>query len=127
MDDGYVQIPEAELSELRIHHLDSAVDMSIAVAETLAQAGPDTVTGYTEWVGAWRGAGVSMGWDWGYIHGEVMLINLPEMRTNIQLVAFDGTARSPLFCRLRLAQQLESLGWQDVVARKVSLAPGLDS
>ena len=120
MHDGYVRIPETELQDLRIQHLTSAVDMSIAIAETLAEASPHVITGYTEWTGDWYAAAVSLGWDWGLIHGEVLVINLPEMRTNIQLVSDDGLARSPLFCRLRLAQWLETVPWQDVIRRDCS-------
>jgi hypothetical protein len=120
MLDGYVRIPETELQDLRIQHLTSAVDMSIAIAETLAEASPHVITGYTEWTGEWYAAAVSLALDWGLIHGEVLLINLPEMRTNIQLVSQDGQARSPLLCRLRLAQYLETVAWQDVIRRDCS-------
>lgn len=109
----YVQIPELELSKLRIEHLTSAIDMSIGLPERLAHLSAETVSGYTEWVGCWRGADVSIGWDWGVVRGEVILLNAGEIRTNIQLFAADGVPMSALLTRAYLGRWLETVPWRE--------------
>jgi hypothetical protein len=92
----------------------SQLDSSIAVPERLLGVAPEVITGYTEWVGTWGGAQVSLGWDWGSFRGEIVLLSPAEIRTNIQLVAADGSAKSPMLCRMHLARWLEeSLPWRE--------------
>jgi hypothetical protein len=112
---GYVRIAEADLPTLRIQHLTTAIDMSIALPDALAGASGAVTTGYTEWTGAWHDATVSLGWDWGFHRNTVLMLHPTEVRTNIQLIAADGLPRSPVLCRIRLAQWLDSVPWREVV------------
>jgi hypothetical protein len=109
----YVPIPKSDLAQLRIHHVRSAIDMSIAVPEELAAACGRVLSGYTEWVGEWQGAQVSIGWDWGCVQGQIVFLNPTEIRTNIQLLAADGSVQSALLTRMQLHEWLESLPWRD--------------
>jgi hypothetical protein len=113
----YVKIPESELSQLRIHHSRSAIDMSIALPEQLAAASDRVLSGYTEWVGEWQGAQVSIGWDWGCLQGQILFLNRTEIRTNVQLLAADGSAQSAMLTRVQLHEWLESLSWRDGAVR----------
>jgi len=124
MADAYVRIPEAELPQLRVEHLTSAVDPSIAVPQDTAGESAEVITGYTEWQGTWRGSGVTVGWDWALLRGRVRLLNAAEIRTNIQVVSRDGTARSPDASRGRLALWIETLPWQAVAAREAARGKG---
>jgi hypothetical protein len=112
---GYVRIAETELPALRIQHLTTAIDMSIALPQELTAAQNDVLSGYTEWAGTWRSAAVSVGWDWGFYRKQVLLLNPAEVRTNIQLIAGDGLPRSPQLNRLHVAQWLDTLPWRDEV------------
>jgi len=116
---GYVRIKEAELSRLCIQHLASAVDPSIAVPETMGECPAALVTGYTEWVGSWRGAQVSLGWDWAFVREGIVLLSPTEIRTNIQLIAQDGLARPPILARMHLARWLDSVPWREAAVREL--------
>ncbi len=113
MPDGRVRVAEADLPRLRIRHLTSQVDSSIAVPDHLLGLAAEVITGYTEWVGTWGGAQVSLGWDWASCRGEILLLSPAEIRTNIQLVAPDGSVMLPRLCRVRLARWLESIPWRE--------------
>lgn len=117
--DGYVRIPESELSGLRLQHLASAVDLSIAVPQGLARPSPGIITGYTEWEGTWRGAGVSLGWDWAFVRGAIRLLDAAEIRTNIRLTAEDGSPRSPGVSREHLALWIDTLPWRAAASREI--------
>ena len=108
---GCVRIPELGLAELRIEHLSSAIDMSIGLPAQLAHLSADIVTGYTEWTGRWCGVAVSIGWDWAVVRGEVILLNAAEIRTNIRLIAADGSTRSSHVERGYIARWLKTLPW----------------
>lgn len=116
---GYIRIAERELCQLRIHHLASAVDSSIAVPEAMGDVPAGTVTGFTEWVGTWRESRVSLGWDWAYIRNEILLLNPSEIRTNIQLIAQDGVAKPPILARMRLAHWLDTMPWRPAAIREL--------
>lgn len=122
--DGHVRIAEADLPGLRIRHLTSEVDPSIAVPERLLGFAPEVITGYTEWVGTFGGAQVSLGWDWGSFRGDIFLLSPAEIRTNIQLVAEDGSAESPMLCRMHLARWLESVPWRETAVVDLVQARG---
>ncbi|MGH8148852.1 MAG: DUF4902 domain-containing protein [Steroidobacteraceae bacterium] len=117
--DGYVRISETELSGLRLQHLASAVDLSIAMPEGLAEPSAEVITGYTEWEGTWMGAGVSLGWDWGLIQGAIRLLDPAEIRTNIRLTGEDGSPRSAGMSREHLALWIETLPWREVASREL--------
>lgn len=118
--DGYVRISEAELPELRVEHLASAVDPSIAVPADMAGQSAEVITGYTEWEGTWRGAGVTLGWDWALYRGRIRLLNAAEIRTNIQVVSRAGSQRPPDTSRGRLALWIEVLPWRAAAAREIA-------
>jgi Domain of unknown function (DUF4902) len=113
----YVQIPAAQLQQLRIHHLTSAIDPSIALPDNLTHGGDEVISGYTEWVGTWNGARISLGWDWACVRGEIIPLDPSEIRTNIRLLAADGTAHSPILTRMYLSAWLETLPWRDEAIR----------
>jgi hypothetical protein len=110
-DDGYVRIPRAGLRSIAMHHVSSAVDLSIAIPEHLAATEPaDMLTGYTEWAGYWEGQTVSLGWDWGLARAGLVLLSADEIRTNIMPV---GEASTPTQVdRAALAEWIEVLPWR---------------
>jgi Domain of unknown function (DUF4902) len=118
--DAYVRIRETELRELRVEHLASAVDPSIAVPREMAAQSAEVITGYTEWEGTWRGTGVTLGWDWALLRGRVRLLSVAEIRTNIQVVSRDGTVRSPDASRGLLARWIETLPWRAVATHEAA-------
>jgi Domain of unknown function (DUF4902) len=117
--DGYVRISESQLPELRVEHLASAVDPTVAVPREMSGRA-EVITGYTEWEGTWRGTCVTLGWDWALCGGRMRLVNAAEIRTNIQLVARDGSARPPGASRDHLALWIETLPWRAAAAREVA-------
>jgi hypothetical protein len=121
---GCVPVTARELPQLRISHLDSEFDESILVADDLASAADEMTTGYTEWTGIWRGAEVTIGWDWGLLCGQMRLLNPREIRTNIQVLADDGTPESPVVTRIYLHRWLETVPWAAAVARCVAEKQG---
>jgi hypothetical protein len=114
---GYVRIPEAALPNLQLEHMTSAIDVSIALPEQFDDAADSMISGYTEWVGNWTGAGVTIGWDWGFFNAQVVLLNVAEIRSNIQLLDPNGMPQSSGICRTFLASYLERLPWRDGAIR----------
>lgn len=115
---GYVGVSEAELSELNLEHLASALDSSIAVPGALGAECEQVLTGYTEWAGSFRNAVVTLGWDWVLCRGSLRVLDVAEIRTNIRLLAEDGSARAPATSRRRLALWIDTLPWR-ATAREV--------
>jgi hypothetical protein len=112
--DGYVRIPTSALPKVKLRHFVSEKDLSIAVPEgTVAPAG--TITGFTEWVGSRQELTISVGWDWGVVHGVVVLLRPNEIRTNIQLIGEDGRPEPPAIAKIRLLDWIESLPWRGVI------------
>jgi hypothetical protein len=105
-----------ELPRLRIEHLCSAIDQSIALPEGLETALTNAISGYTEWVGTWHGEQVSIGWDWAFFDGSIIFLHPIEIRTNLLLIAPDGLAESPILTRVHLHEWLESLPWREGAA-----------
>jgi Domain of unknown function (DUF4902) len=118
--EGYVQILEPELARLRVHHLTSAVDMSIGMPAHLADESAQTVCGYTEWVGCWHRAEASLGWDWGLVRGDIVLLNAAEIRTNIHVISAEGVPLSQEDSRARLAEWLDTFDWRQVAFRTLA-------
>jgi len=118
-ESGYVQIPERELSQLRIEHLTSAIDMSIGLPDRLAHAAREVISGYTEWIGKWHDREVSIGWDWGFHQGELFVLSAAEIRTNVQLTAPDRSPLPPLLARGYLARWLETVPWREGAIREL--------
>lgn len=114
---GYVRIPEYALPTLPLEHVTSAIDMSIALPEHLADVPTEVISGYTEWIGNWTGTDITIGWDWGFLNAEVVLLNAAEIRSNIQLLNPTGIPQSNGRCRLSLARRLETLPWRDGAIR----------
>jgi hypothetical protein len=110
--DGYVRIPTSALPEVRLHHLISEKDLSIAVRAD-EHAGP-SITGYTEWAGTFEGTTLSVGWDWGVIQRVIVLLNPNEIRTNIQLVGPDSRPVPPPRARIHFMDWIETLPWRQV-------------
>jgi hypothetical protein len=110
--DGYVRIPTSALAEVRLHHLTSEKDFTIAVRDD-EHAGP-SITGFTEWAGAWQGTTLSVGWDWGVIQRVIVLLNPNEIRTNIQLVGADNRPVPAARARIHFMDWIETLPWRKV-------------
>ncbi len=117
--DRYVRIPEAELTTIRLEHLTSAIDMSISLPEEISRVSTETVSGYTEWVAAWRGDQISVGWDWAFFREQLILIHPQEIRSNVRLISASGLAMSPAQTCVRLASWLETLPWGEGPIREL--------
>jgi Domain of unknown function (DUF4902) len=109
--DRYVRIQASALSEVKLRHLVTEKDNTIAVPANMA-AGAAT-TGFTEWVGTWRTATVSVGWDWGVVGGLVVLLSQKEIRTNIQLLSPDQSPMPAPLAQIHLFHWIESLPWRE--------------
>jgi hypothetical protein len=110
---GYVLLPTSALASLRLWHLLSELDSSIAFQND-ARA-PVNVTGYTEWVGSWCHRRLSLGWDWGVVQGLVVVLNPMEIRTNIRLLSADARVEEPEIARIHLLDWIESAPWRPVI------------
>ncbi len=113
--EGYVAISRADLPQLRLEHLTSEVDPTIAVPDRLAQFSAELVSGFSEWIGDWRGDQVTIGWDWGAYRGEIVVLYPAEVRTNIRLIGADGAPDTAVLTRLRLAEWLETIAWREPI------------
>jgi hypothetical protein len=112
--DRFVRIARLDLRSLRIDHVTSALDPSILVEASLVPgSSADVVTGYTEWAGSWRGAEVTIGWDWGATNKVVFILNPAEIRTNLLVILDDGTPAPPMLTRTHLFEWLETLPWRE--------------
>jgi hypothetical protein len=72
-----------------------------------------TITGHTEWIGAWHGEPISIGWDWAVVGGVVIVLNPNEMRTNIRLVTDTGGDEPLSLTKIRLLHWIESIPWRE--------------
>lgn len=109
--DGYARIPLSALSSVRLRHLVSEVDSTIAVSER-ESGGAIPTTGITEWIGSWRDITISVGWDWTVLADKIVLLHPSEIRTNIQLVGENGCPERLSIARLHLLFWIESHPWQ---------------
>lgn len=109
---AYALISRADLPQLELEHLCSEVDETIGLPERFAALSAELISGFTEWVATWRGKQVSVGWDWVAVHGDIQMLQPTEIRTNIRLIAEDGSPESALLTRLHLAEWLETVPWR---------------
>ena len=110
--DRYVRISRSALQQIRLYHLWSGLDQLIATPTLATHKVP---TGYTEWASKWFGTVVSVGWDWAVIHGAIVLINPMEIRTNIKILAPDGTGESAMRTRMYLQEWIEKMNWRAAI------------
>jgi hypothetical protein len=123
--DGYVRISLSALHSANLHHLESAIDASIAVPQGLVQSSPgDVITGLTEWAGSYGTLNLSVGWDWGLVRNLLVVLNPAEIRTNIRLINEQGYDESPLFTRIQILQRIELLPWREEDAIQKILGRG---
>lgn len=114
--DGWACVPRSELPLISLFHLASDIDMSIALPHGAASdAAADVITGFTEWAGEWRDTQISVGWDWGVIAGQIIVLHPAEMRTNV-LIMDDGTFASAMLTRVHLLSWIETLPWRAPIA-----------
>jgi hypothetical protein len=122
--DGYVRITLAQLHSMELHHLESALDASIALPGGIVESSPgDIVTGFSEWVGSYGTLNLSIAWDWGLVRNALVILNPAEIRTNIRLINEQGYDESALFTRMQLLQRIELLPWREDAMQKI-LAEG---
>jgi len=113
--DGYVRLPTLALPSVKLRHLVSERDSTIAVT---AGTQPE-ITGYTEWVGVWRDSSVTVGWDWGVVQGVIVVIDPAEIRTNILLVNEGQRAEPRDLARIYLLQWIESMPWRETAIQEL--------
>jgi Domain of unknown function (DUF4902) len=111
----YVQIPTSALPAVKLRHLVSERDASIAVLS----GAPATVTGITEWVGSWFDESLTVGWDWGVVEGIIVLLNPSEIRTNIQLISPDRRPEPPTLAQIHLFHWIESIPWRELAVNEL--------
>lgn len=117
--DSRERVPRSGLPLIQVFHLASEIDMSIALPLGVTDATADVVTGFTEWVGRWRDAQISVGWDWGVMAGEIIVLHPAEIRTNVQLVMEDGSYASAMLTRVHLLSWIETLPWSTPIFQLV--------
>jgi hypothetical protein len=110
-----VRIPMSALPAIRLHHVASVIDPSLAVPEGVDHVPvANTLAGYTEWEGAWRGNALYASWDWSVVLGALVLISPHKVLTNIKLAEYDSE-ESSLLNRAHVLEWLDSLAWRDAV------------
>ena len=119
--DRYVRIPASALPEVKLRHLVSEKDNTIAVPPGLPAT--KVTTGITEWVGTWRTRTVSVGWDWGVVDGLVVLLTHKEIRTNIQLVSQDQSRMPAALAQIHLCHWIESHPWREIAVNDLLRRP----
>lgn len=107
------------LSTIRLHHLLSEQDSSIAVPGGTDLRSP-TITGTTEWIGAWQNTTVMAGWDWGVLQDFVVLLNPQHIRTSIQLVDAEGRIEPVMVARIHLLHWIDSHPWREAVIQSLT-------
>ncbi len=113
--DDYVRLPQSALPTLQIHHAASALDLSIGTSKNIGPLAADNeITGYTEWIGAWRDRKISVSWDWCVVRDVIVVLDPTEIRTNIQLIGDRGCIESPLVSRIHILEWIEILPWREV-------------
>ena len=115
--DTCIRIPTSALPDIELRHLLSERDESIASAD--GSHSKATATGYTEWVGTWKGAVLSVGWDWAVIRDLVVLLNPSEIRTNIRLVSETDEDEPPMLEKIHILHWIESIPWREEVIQNV--------
>jgi uncharacterized protein DUF4902 len=119
--DRYVRILSSALSEVKLQHLVTEKDNTIAVPASMPAR--MVTTGFTEWVGTWRTEAVSVGWDWGVVDGLVVLLSQKEFRTNIQLIAQDQSPMPAALAQIHLFHWIESLPWRETAVNDLLRRP----
>jgi hypothetical protein len=105
----------AELAAVRLQHIGSAIDVSLAVVEW-GVAAPSTgaVAGYTAWGATRERVKLHACWDWAVVRGSLVVLNPAALRTNIRLL--DGvTAMAFLLSQAHIFEWIESMPWRDKV------------
>ncbi|MBV8803800.1 MAG: DUF4902 domain-containing protein [Sinobacteraceae bacterium] len=116
-----MRIPSSALSEVKLQHLVSEKDSTIAVPASISAK--VVTTGFTEWVGTWRSETVSVGWDWGVVDSLVVLLSQKEIRTNIQLIAQDQSPMPAALTQIHLFHWIESLPWRETAVNDLLRRP----
>jgi hypothetical protein len=116
ISDLYIELPLSALPSVSLRHMQTEVDLSIAVPEGVTDEGPrDIITGYTEWTGLWGDRQVTVGWDWCIIRGVIMVLSPSEIRTNVRIVRGDGHLESLPISRAHIFEWIESVPWRKFV------------
>ncbi len=122
--DGYVRLQERALAELRLVHVDSALDGGL-LDELHAEGVDADVAGYTEWQHA-RSPGtahVTLGWDW-YVDraSGALLVAWGDIRSNVMCVDPRGLDLGMARTASALLRRVAGLNWPNAVAQ-AALAP----
>lgn len=114
--DGYVRLSIQQLQATKFTHLISGMDDDILLPASADAALATDITGYTEWVSEDEPA-LTVGWDWqmGGARPGCALLRVSEPRSNILLLAEDGTDVPPAASEKLLGAHVDTLGWQQVV------------
>jgi hypothetical protein len=116
-----LRVPAAELPSIRIWHHASEIDPALAAQLRASATDPHvaemTAAGTTTWLGAWRIHAVTVGWDWAAVRRVVILVNVREIRTNLELTDRQGNLLRPGLARIHLLEWIESLEWREISVR----------
>lgn len=112
--DGRVWLPVSALPTTTLRHLISGVDPTITAVDI---AEKPVTTGFTEWVGTWNNKTITVGWDWGIVSGDLVLINPKEIRSNVVLVSDERRALPAEQSRSKMLQWIDSLPWREGAIR----------
>jgi hypothetical protein len=118
--DGYVRIARSHLSSIDLHHLESAIDLSIPIHNTMSNFPSATITGYTEWYGAYGGESISVGWDWAIVDARIIILPPAGIRTNIRVVDENGHDDSLAQSQFHIVNWIDTIPWRGEIQR---LAP----
>jgi len=128
--DCYVRLLCTALERVNLHHLESGLDFPDLLLSARARALEGAIAllpvqGYTEWTASATLGTVSVGWDWTLDSTGELRLNPHSVRTNVMLIADDGSDRGRSATREAIWRLIARHRWQPVVLEAVGLpTPG---
>lgn len=123
--DCYVRLPSPAFECVNLRHLESGLDVpdTLPIASARAREGAcalPPVQGFTEWTSSALST-VSVGWDWMLDPIGELRLNPHSIRTNVMLVADDGSDLGRSVTLEALLLLIARHRWQAVVLQAVGL------
>jgi hypothetical protein len=113
----YVRIPKSLLSSVKLYHLESGIDLSLATPSAVGPSNEQWTApaGYTEWYADYRGEPALVTWDWAIVGDFIVVLAPTKIRTNIKIIDERGQDESPIVSRLYILDWLDTLPWRDKI------------
>lgn len=108
-------MPRSALRSLRLRHVRTALDPSLALAASNGGTlPPGTLAGLTEWSAPWGTTEAYVGWRWALLRDTLIVLDPVALRTNI-LIIEDGAPVAPFRNTLEIFEWIETWPWRSAV------------